>query len=94
MYGGSCPGETFDDIWIYDTKAPRSGCNHWIKASTQSSSSDRPKPAPRSGHSAAVYNNYLYTFGGNSTEGSYNDFWRIDLSILDQDLNDAQVKFR
>ena len=38
------------------------------------------RPEIRSGHSAIIYSNYLYIYGGISDEGEkLNDFWRFNL---------------
>ena len=41
-------------------------------------------PCPRNGHSACVYGNFMYIFGGRSNDNvKLNDTWKINLSSLD-----------
>jgi N-acetylneuraminic acid mutarotase len=41
-------------------------------------------PCPRNGHSACIYGNFMYIFGGRSNDNvKLNDTWKINLSSLD-----------
>lgn len=42
------------------------------------------QPVPRSKHSAVVYNDSMYIFGGKDDDNNkLNDFWKLDLSTYE-----------
>lgn len=74
LFGGSCPGTNFGDLWIF--KSPEQG---WIEVKVPVS---WPKPCGRSGHGASVVGEYMYVIGGNNVEGNFNDMWTLSLITL------------
>ena len=92
LFGGSCPGDIFNDIWIIDCRDPK---YTWFKGAltplfSQAATSTATAtamttnlPHPRGGHSAVIVGTFMYIYGGNTIGTSFDDLWRIDLSCLD-----------
>lgn len=50
------------------------------------------QPAPRDGHSACIFENKMYVFGGRAEQQILNDLWRIDLATLQwEELKEHRV---
>ena len=83
LFGGSCPRIVFNDIWCIDLSNHLNNNNNdeipivWEQVII--TSNNEVKPKPRGGHSAVVIGNYLYLFGGNDFENTFDDLWRFDL---------------
>jgi hypothetical protein len=84
LFGGSCPGDIFNDIWIIDCRDPK---YTWVKGELTpllpNATTATNLPHPRGGHSAVIIGACMYLYGGNTVGTSYDDLWRIDISCLD-----------
>jgi len=69
VFGGFKQGIRSNDVFVNNLTTLK-----WKKATTSEG------PVPRSNHSAVVYKDALYVFGGADEEGEkLNDFWKLDL---------------
>ena len=76
VFGGSCWGVTFDDLWVLD-------CSVTTKQLKWQQIKFLPEvncPSSRGGHSASVSpDGHMYIFGGNNVDRCFNELWRLDL---------------
>ena len=73
---------TFNDVWVVDARLL--GGQQWIKVEVTGSNA-YGIPTPRGGHSAVVLDGFMYVFGGNDIEKSFDELWRLELRYLDDD---------
>ena len=75
IFGGFADGQRTNELIKYSFQE-----NKWGKIEI---AAGHPKPEPRSGHTAVIYQNGMYVFGGKDDENKkLNDFWRLDLLTL------------
>jgi len=72
VYGGGDGTVYYDHVYVFDTTTHR-----W----TRPQIAPGPRPAPRRAHSAVMYNNKLWIFGGGTGLTALNDVWALDLSV-------------
>lgn len=73
IFGGFCNGERTNELIKYLFLE-----NRWVKITLPSGSK---QPSPRSGHSACIFENAMYIFGGKDDDNNkLNDLWRLDLN--------------
>ena len=71
IYGGYVGNEKNNIVYIFDIEI-----NTISRFKTQA-----PRPPPRSCHSAVIYNNQIFIFGGNDKNNEkLNDLWSLNLS--------------
>lgn len=76
IYGGYADGNRTSEIIRYSFAE-----NKWFIVQTENSSC---QPHPRSSHSAVVYKDGMYVFGGRDDDNNkYNDLWRLDLTTYE-----------
>ena len=52
-----------------------------------------PQPSPRNGHTACIFENHMYVFGGREDNRILNDLWMFDLETLQwQELQENRDK--
>ena len=69
VFGGSAPGTCFNDLHWFDMRTLA-----WRRQTVERAA----YPPARSGHCAcALGEDYMYVFGGNTTERSFNDLWEF-----------------
>lgn len=72
VFGGFQEGERTNDTLIYNLKT-----NVWAKVKLPDNA---PRPCPRSGHAAVVFNNSMYVFGGKADNSvKLNDLWAFNI---------------
>lgn len=72
IFGGFIAGERTNQLIVYTFNGNKSG---WARIKTKG-----PSPSARNGHSACIYNNCMYVFGGRDGENrKLNDLWRYDI---------------
>ena len=73
MFGGYLKGNPTNELWSYDC----------IKNIWEEIPNLRTKiPCERAGHSAVTYKNFMFIFGGfSSEERLLNDIWKFDLDL-------------
>ena len=70
IFGGFIAGERTDQLIVYTFKGPV-----WARVKTNG-----PSPSARNGHSACIYKNFMYVFGGrNNDNKKLNDLWKYDI---------------
>ena len=74
VFGGQVETTFFDELWRFDLNSLK-GTPTW-----QLVRPTGPAPARRTGHSAVVYRDRLYIFGGTDGNYHYNDTWCFDLA--------------
>jgi N-acetylneuraminic acid mutarotase len=75
IFGGFADGQRTNELIKYHFQE-----NKWGKIEIPAG---QPKPEPRSGHTAVIYQNGMYIFGGKDDENKkLNDFWRLDLQTF------------
>lgn len=73
IFGGFCNGERTNELIKYLFQE-----NRWVKLNMPVGA---VQPSPRSGHSACIYENAMYVFGGKDDDNNkLNDLWRLDLN--------------
>ncbi|OAA54967.1 Kelch-type beta propeller [Niveomyces insectorum RCEF 264] len=72
VFGGGDGPEYYNDVYVLDTTNCR-----WSRPRI---AADRPVPAKRRAHTACLYRNGLYVFGGGDGVRALNDVWRLDVS--------------
>ena len=76
VFGGFVAGERCNQFIIYSFKR-----SNWQVITYQEG---QKVPCPRNGHSACIYGNFMYIFGGRANDNvKLNDTWKINLSSLD-----------
>ena len=86
IFGGfTTDGEPSNDVFKYHFLE-----NKWERVNPEC----KELPSPRIGHSAVIYEDNMYVFGGKDTEERFDDMWKFDLktnvwSIVDS--NDCPV---
>ncbi|OMJ77866.1 hypothetical protein SteCoe_22467 [Stentor coeruleus] len=69
IFGGYSIGERTNNVYLLNLNTEK-----WKQAKISNG------PEPRSNHSAIIYRDHMYIFGGTSDEGEkLNDLWRLDL---------------
>lgn len=76
VFGGSCPGLAFNDLWCFD---PKEEPKRWHQVHV-STDADHPMPTGRGGHTATLIGDRMIIYGGNTQLKSFGDVWAIDLS--------------
>ena len=74
---GGTRGEYWNQVLYFDIASKR-----WILPYSNENEMEYDSeyaPAPRCGHSATIYNNKMYIFGGTNGEFRFNDIWVFDL---------------
>ncbi|WFC93651.1 hypothetical protein MBRA1_000273 [Malassezia brasiliensis] len=74
VFGGQVETTFFDELWRFDLNSLKSTPTWQLVRPTG------PAPARRTGHSAVVYRDRLYIFGGTDGNYHYNDTWCFDLA--------------
>jgi len=73
IFGGFCNGERTNELIKYLFQE-----NRWIKLNLPAGAI---QPSKRSGHSACIYENAMYVFGGKDDDNNkLNDIWKLDLA--------------
>ncbi|KAK9702608.1 hypothetical protein K7432_011176 [Basidiobolus ranarum] len=73
LFGGQVDGYYLNDLVAFDTKSLSTQCPRWDYIAPGYES-----PPERASHSAAVYKDRIYIFGGKDTERFFNDLWCYD----------------
>ncbi|OMJ69664.1 hypothetical protein SteCoe_32538 [Stentor coeruleus] len=69
VYGGYAVGERSSNVYTFNLNSEK-----WKQAQTSKG------PEGRSNHSAVIYKDHMYVFGGTNEEGEkLSDFWKLDL---------------
>ncbi|OMJ68853.1 hypothetical protein SteCoe_33574 [Stentor coeruleus] len=69
VYGGYAAGERSSNVYTFNLNSEK-----WKQAQTSRG------PEGRSNHSAVIYKDHMYVFGGTNEEGEkLSDFWKLDL---------------
>lgn len=72
VFGGfTTDGEPSNDLFKFYFNE-----NRWERIYIQNGAD---QPSPRIGHSAIIYQDSMYIFGGKDTEDRFDDMWRFDL---------------
>jgi len=79
LFGGSSPGKCFNDTWVLKIKEKSNISGDDINACWEQVVTTGTLPAGRSGHAAAVYQDNMYIFGGNTLSETFNDLYRLNL---------------
>jgi N-acetylneuraminic acid mutarotase len=80
IFGGFIAGERTNQLIVYSFKGPA-----WARVKTTG-----PSPSARNGHSACLYNGFMYIFGGrNNDNKKLNDLWKYD--ILKQEWTEISM---
>ena len=80
IFGGFIAGERTDQLIVYSFKGPA-----WARIKTNG-----PSPSARNGHSACIYKNCMYVFGGrNNDNKKLNDLWKYE--ILTQEWTEISM---
>eukprot|EP00474_Spongospora_subterranea_P010924 CRZ11382.1 hypothetical protein [Spongospora subterranea] len=81
IYGGHRIHESLSEVWEFNFDDYT-----WHERRTSAADNATGVPLPRLGHSASIYSNFLYIYGGvyaninqTSQEPSLSDFWKLDL---------------
>ena len=74
IFGGGDGPIYFNNIYVFDTTTSR-----YIKIEL---GKDDPVPCPRRAHTACLYKNGIYVFGGGDGVRALNDVWRLDVTDL------------
>lgn len=75
VFGGGDGPKYTNDVWVLDT------VNHrWSKPTVVGGTT----PSKRRAHTACLYRNGIYIFGGGDGVRALNDVWRLDVSELSQ----------
>ena len=74
VFGGQVETSFFDELWRFDLNSLKS------TPTWQLIRPNSPGPARRTGHSAVVYRDRLYVFGGTDGNYHYNDTWCFDFA--------------
>lgn len=72
VFGGGDGPEYYNDVYVLDTTTFR-----WSRPRI---ATDRPMPSKRRAHTACLYKNGIYMFGGGDGVQALNDVWRLDVS--------------
>lgn len=72
VFGGGDGPLYYNDVYVLDTTNFR-----WSRPRI---SADRPVPSKRRAHTACLYKNGIYVFGGGDGIRALNDVWRLDVS--------------
>ncbi|KAK9700624.1 hypothetical protein K7432_012116 [Basidiobolus ranarum] len=73
LFGGQVDDYYFNDLVAFDTKSLSTQTPHWDYIA-----SGYDSPPERACHSAVVYKNQIYIFGGNDVDKSFDDLWCYD----------------
>lgn len=76
VFGGQVESTFFDELWRFDLNSLKETPT-WQLVRPAS-----PGPARRTGHSAVVFRERLYIFGGTDGNYHYNDTWCFDFATL------------
>ncbi len=76
VFGGGDGPEYYNDVYVLDTTNFR-----WSRPRIPS---DRPQPSQRRAHTACLYKNGIYVFGGGDGIRALNDVWRLDVSDMNK----------
>lgn len=74
VFGGQLDDEFFDELWRFDLNGLKDTPTWQLVRTTTGG------PPRRTGHSAVVYKDRLYIFGGTDGQYHYNDTWCFDWS--------------
>ena len=70
IFGGFIAGDRTNQLIIYTFKG-----SMWSRVKTEGA-----QPSARNGHSACIYNNCIYIFGGNNKDNKkLNDIWKYEI---------------
>jgi Rab9 effector protein with kelch motifs len=72
--GGAGDGHCYNHLYVYSTR------RHCWQCLIVSDDDDKSLPCPRRAHSAVVYNDKMYIFGGGTGRQALNDLWSMCLS--------------
>ena len=73
VFGGFCNGSRTNELIKYLFQE-----NRWVKLTIPA---EIEQPCPRSGHTACIYENAMYVFGGKDDDNNkLNDLWKLDLN--------------
>ena len=93
IFGGENSNEKVTNtVYVYDINAKLSD-NEWMLINNDQYNSI---PNPRSGHTAVVWNGFMYVFGGNLGPkfGVSNDMWKYDLNGIYGKNAWSQIKYK
>lgn len=76
VYGGQVDDEYYDELWRFDLNTLKD-TPVWQHVQTPTGG-----PPRRAGHSAVVYKERLYIFGGTDGQYHYNDTWCFDFASM------------
>lgn len=102
IFGGTCPGSAFSELWRFDPGAESRGQDPWTEimpmrprfAEEAENGGPGVKPPGRGGHSAVVVQDFMYVFGGNTISDSFGDHWRVNLQDIETGLVDDSLPIR
>ena len=82
VFGGFKNGGRTNEVLIYHFEYNQWSSNHEIVQKQGVNISTYLQPEARSDHSAVVYNNEMYVFGGRNTK-KLSDLWKLNLETLE-----------
>ena len=69
IFGGLIAGERSNQLIIYSFQG-----GYWSRVKPNGA-----QPEARNGHSACIYKNNMYIFGGRNDNEKLNDIWKFDI---------------
>ena len=84
LFGGGEGAEYRNDVYVLDTLT-----RHWTKANF---AEDDIQPPPRRAHTAVLYKNKLWVFGGGNGSQALNDLWTLDVNVPVERMRWTQQK--
>lgn len=73
IFGGGDGPVYYNDVYVFDTTTSKY---------TRAEIAPGPTPCPRRAHTACLYKNGIYVFGGGDGVRALNDVWRLDVTDL------------
>ncbi|THH17496.1 hypothetical protein EW146_g3323 [Bondarzewia mesenterica] len=83
FFGGGVGTDYYQSIWILDTQMRR-----WLRPEFDA---EKPLPEPRRAHTAVLYKDKVWVFGGGNGTVALNDTWTLDVSNNLSNLKWEQV---